>query len=346
MRPAVAVLLATLVVAVCAASLRTEEPTPFGLAGFREVVLSVSDLERSAAAYTSVGGWKRIDEGTLDPARLSWWGVGEGVTARELVLRNPGTETGQLRLIQFAGARQELMRPTAQTWDTGGIFDFNVRVLDAEGKLDELRRAGWQGLTETIEFGFGPFVVREVLARDADGVVVAMIERVEPPLEGWPHLKKWSRIFNSTQIVADFDRALAFYRDLLGFRVYLEHRGASEKPGPNVLGLPYDVAAEVERRVAILSPDGTNSGSVEILSFEGLEGGDRSARARAPNLGILALRFPVTDLSGLRERLERRGAPPMAGPTELDLPAFDANDAARRVLALEAPEGARLEFVE
>ena len=36
------------------------------------------------------------------------------------------------------------IRSSAQTWDTGGIFDVNVRVLDIHAKFQQLRERGWQ----------------------------------------------------------------------------------------------------------------------------------------------------------------------------------------------------------
>ena len=112
--------------------------------------------------------------------------------------------------------------------------------------------------------------------------------------------------------------------------------------GPNVLGLPHNLAAEVPRRVLIASPDGANDGSIEILSFEGLEGADFSARARAPNLGILTLRFPARDLEGLRQRIVARGVEPMEGPSHVTIEPYGRV----RVMAVPAPEGAWLEFFE
>ena len=113
----------------------------YELAGFHEVVLSVSDIERSATVYEQVGGWERLHSGSLDTERLAWWGLPPEAAGREIVLRNPGAVTGQLRLLEFSGGVQERIRPTVQSWDTGAIFDFTVRVLDADSRLEALHRA-------------------------------------------------------------------------------------------------------------------------------------------------------------------------------------------------------------
>lgn len=310
--------------------------------GFQEVVFSVTDPEGAASFYREVAGWEEVHRGAGGADLARFWNLEAGQEIREILLRNPGDGQGYLRLVGFPGAEGVQIRSNAQTWDTGGIFDVNVRVRDIHQKFSQFRERGWYFYSDPIQFRFGPFVVWEVLARGPDGVVISMVERVAPPLEGWPNLRELSHIFNSTQIVSDFDRSRAFYEEILGFKVYLEHEGPSPAPGPNVLGLPHNLAAEVSRRVVILSPDGTNSGSVELISFEGLVGADFADRAAPPSLGILALRFPVADLEGYRRQIADRGCVPVSGPARVEIEPYGAVD----VMAVRAPEGARLEFFE
>lgn len=310
--------------------------------GFHEVVFSVSDLEGAAKFYQEVAGWDVVSLAGGDAALAGHWGLAEDQIIRQALLKNPGDDRGFLRLVAFPGAEQKQMRSSAQTWDTGGIFDVNVRVLDIHEKFAELRDRGWQFYSDPIRFTFGPFVVWEVLAKGPDGVVFAMVERVQPPLEGWPNLREFSHIFNSTQIVADFSTSLEFYRDKLGFNVYLEHEGPSKEVGPNVLGLPHSLAAEIPRKVVILSPDGSNTGSVELIGFDGLAGADFSELATPPNVGILALRFPVADLVAYRQRLAAHGVEPIHGPAALTIEPYGEVE----IMTIRAPEGAWLEFYQ
>ena len=310
--------------------------------GFHEVVFSVSDLEVAARFYQDAAGWDVVFLGSGDPALAKHWGLADDQTIRQALLKNPGTERGFLRLVSFPGAKQQQMRSNAQTWDTGGVFDVNVRVLDIHAKFKQLRDGGWHFYSDPIQFHFGPFVVWEVLAKGPDGVVIAMVERVQPPLEGWPHLRELSQIFNSTQIVADFDASLEYYRDKLGFKIYLEHEGPSKEAGPNVLGLPHNLATEIPRKVVILSPDGSNSGSVELIGFDGVTGADHSGLAEAPNLGILALRFPVADLEAYRQRLAEHGVIPINGPSTITMKPYGSVE----IMTVRAPEGAWLEFYQ
>ncbi|MEM7583719.1 MAG: VOC family protein [Acidobacteriota bacterium] len=310
--------------------------------GFKETAFAVQNLEGAITLYTEVAGWEVMHRGRADASVARFWRLPEDQVIEEALLRNPGTTEGYLRLVRFPGSPPKLIRPGAQSWDTGGIFDVNVRVLDIHARLADLRRHGWRAYSEPVEFSFGPFVVREVLALGPDGLVLAMIERVQPPLEGWPNLRRMSRIFNATQVVRDFETSFAFYTETLGFKPYLEHEGASKAAGPNVLGLPHNLTTEIPRKVAILSPQGDNFGSIEILSFDGATGDDFAERAVPPHLGHLLMRFPVTDLDAYLALLKSRGVEPVSGPSTVDIAPYGQVPA----FAIQAPEGAWLEFIQ
>ena len=308
--------------------------------GFRETVLSVEDVESWKRFFIDVAGWEVRHEGLADPSLTSHWELPASAVVTEALMANVGAMTGFVRLVSVSGVERPVIRSNDQSWDTGGIFDLNVRVKDMALAQDALEAAGFQASTDPTEFTFGPFRVKEWIVRGPDGVRFALIERIEPVLEGWPDLKKISRVFNSTQVVADIDASLAFYRDLLGMEIYLENVGASAKEGPNTLALPYNLTTQIPRTVYILHPEGINEGSVEILSFDGATGRDFSSRAVPPNRGILGLRFPVSDWTGFLNHLAAKDIPIVAGPTDLELKPYGKVN----IVAIQSPEGAWLEF--
>lgn len=329
--------------ALCATTLRADDNEhPYITGGYREAVFSVSDLAAHTGFYRDVAGWEVLHEGPVPSELLQAYALPARVSAREVVLGNPGTERGFLRLVQFDGADQVQIRSNAQTWDTGGIFDVNSRVADMSKKFAEFQARDWQAASDPVEFSFGPFVVREWLTRGPDGIVLALIERVQPPLEGWPQLRELSRLFNATQIVADAGEAKRFYVDKLGFEVYLEHTGASDEPEQNVFGLPHNVATDVPRTVYILHPTGTNEGSVEILAFDGAVGRDFSTRARPPNLGILTLRFPLADIDEFAAHVAAEDIEIAVPPTRMTIHPYGAV----RLMAIRGPGGVWLEFFQ
>ncbi len=314
----------------------------FEIDGWREATFSVSDLGRWEGFFRDVAGYEIIHRGPVPRARLQFWRLPPRATADELLARNPDTTRGYIRLLRFRGAPQRQIRESGRSWDVGGWFDVNVRVVDMDQKSAQMLARGWSGYSMPVQFSFGPFVVKEWLARGPDGVVLALIQRLEPKLEGWPHLKQLSRPFNATQIVADMAAAASFYRDVLGFKIYLEHKGSSKTEGPTVLGLPHNLSDDIVREVLILHPRGVNEGSVELLSFEGATGYDFASRAKAPNLGVLSLRFPVKNLAALEQRLRDRGVSLPHAPDEIDLAPYGPV----RILAVDGPAGARLAFFE
>ncbi len=309
----------------------------YTIEGWNEVLVSVRDIERYTDFFAQFETWEAIDEGNVSASQLLAWQLPSSAQARYRVYANQGTVRGYIRLVEISGVEQVLMRPDSQSWDTGGIFDINMRARELESMAKDLRAQDWQGRSSVTQFSFGPFVVKEWISQNSDGFAVAFIERIEPELEGWPHFKKLSRTFNSTQIVKDIDAARAFYEKVLGFQLYLEHKGASKEPGENVLGLPHNLADKVERTVFILHPDGTNEGSVELLEFDGVTGRDNSDRTRLPNIGIAALSFPVKGIEHLENHLNAAGIEFVHGVKVIG---------DKRSMIAKSPEGAWLEFFE
>ncbi len=310
--------------------------------GYREAVFSVSDAKAYSVFLREVGGWEELHRGEVDRVVLAAWKLPDTASASEIVLGNPGTSRGYIRLVQFAGVEQRQIRSNAQSWDTGGWFDVNSRILDMEATFAAIQSRDWQAYSDPVQFTFGPFVVKEWLTRGPDGIVFAVIERVAPPLEGFPTLKKMSRLINATQIVPDIEAARDFYLNKLGFETYLNHEGASKSPGPNVLGLPHNIATEVPRLVTIVHPSGINDGSVELLQFDGVDGADFSSRAVPPNLGILMLRFPVNDLDAFETRIDSEGIEVVVRPVAVVLPPYGSV----RLFAIRGPGGVWIEFFE
>ena len=131
--------------------------------GYQEAVFSVSSAAEWTETLKSVAGWQVLHEGVTDARSMDAWQL-EGAAAREVVLGNPGTDRGFIRLVQFEGVDQQQIRSNAQSWDTGGWFDVNSRVLSMAKKFDELQARDWQAVSDPVEFrsssGNGSRVVR------------------------------------------------------------------------------------------------------------------------------------------------------------------------------------------
>lgn len=310
--------------------------------GWQETVLSVSDLDEMTGFYRDILGWEVRSQGSVPRSQLNAWGLPANASARFTVVANSGSTTGFVRILDFDGVEQVRIRDHDQAWETGGIYNMNVRVADIKDIEKKVTEAGWQGPSVPVNFTFGPFDVWEWIPRHKDGVRVAFIQRVAPELTGWPNMKTSSRTFNSTQIVTDVDKAVEFYSGILGFTPYLENRSASKEPGDYVLGLSHQSMVEVVRDVRIVAPMAKNVGSVELLEFENYSGRDFSDRAVPPNLGNLMLRYPVPSVDKLVTYLQGAGVELEFQPTTTQMPPYGNV----KSIAIRAPDGAWLEFYE
>ncbi len=85
-----------------------------GIRGMQEMVVSVKDLENTTALYRDVAKWEVMHEGVADPAQVEFWGLPRGVAVQQILLGNPGTQTGFLCLVRFVGVDQQRIRFSAR----------------------------------------------------------------------------------------------------------------------------------------------------------------------------------------------------------------------------------------
>lgn len=307
--------------------------------GFQEVVGIVADLGASVRTLCAALGFEVRHKGEVPQEALALWGL-SGRTARETLIGHPDSPRGAIRLIQFDGAPASRMRDGAQAWDTGGIFDINIRALqDIEPLHQAMGLSGFLSPAPIVDWDFGPLSVREVVENNADGLAIALMQRVAPPLAGYEAIGgNASWVFNSTQIVPDFDAARALYCDALGWKPVQESVQVHED-GKNCMGLPLGLAPGVTARIGIYQAQGQMQGSTEIIAFDC--GGHDFSAADAPGRGWAALRFPVSDLAAFQERT-RSGGCVLGDVLEFD---WHPHGGVRAVSA-RTPWGARLEGLE
>lgn len=309
--------------------------------GIQEIVASVSDIPRIARVFTQIANYREVRLPDAPHEQWRAWHVPRSVKRIEqLLLVPPGPEKGCVRLVKFHGGRQRVMRSSAHTWDPGGIFDIDVYTRDARCVYRLLQALGWSAYGEPTDYSWGGFGVCEVVATGPDGLVIALIEpRRLPP--GFPRLRGFSRVFNSAQIVRDYDASLRFFTAQLGWRVFVDTQVQGvEEPGAEVLGIPRPLATGTLRRIGIVHPEGTNDGSLEPIALPELEGRHVGEHCIAPNLGWLCYRMPVTNAREQAKLLTSRGLEPYAAPRELECAPYG-----RIVMfAIRTPDGAIVEY--
>jgi catechol 2,3-dioxygenase-like lactoylglutathione lyase family enzyme len=139
-------------------------------------------------------------------------------------------------------------------------------------------------------------------------------------------------IVHAVIIAADMDRALVFYRDLLGLRV----TGEMVHDGGKLARLGGPRGAEASAAI-LAAPDGSE---IEIACFTAPRGRGRSDAAW-PDAGIRSITFAVDDLPGLLDRLA--GAGYLAAG---EIVSFDTDDGPVRVAYVHGPDGVVLTFME
>jgi catechol 2,3-dioxygenase-like lactoylglutathione lyase family enzyme len=312
-------------------------------AGVQEVVASVSDIGRIERVFTRIFGWRA--QRLPDAPREQWraWQVPRGVTRIEQRLLIPARDTkGCVRLVRFHGAKARVMRSSARTWDTGGIFDIDVYAHDVRGIYRALQREGWSAYGDPADYSWAGFDVCEVVATGPDGLVIALIEPKHPPRAKFPRYRV-SRVFNSACIVRDFAATKQFFEEGLGWRYIVESevRDAIE-PGQLMLGLPLPLARDAVRRIGIVHPTGENDGSIEPVSMPQVGGRDFAADCVAPNLGWLCWRYPVVDARASAKRFAERGIPLYSAVRVLRIAPYGEVV----TFSIRTPDGAILEFYE
>jgi len=311
---------------------------------WHQAVVSVHALDRSAEFFVRIGGYESIWRGSLDASEVAAWSLPDSASGEALLLAAPGYETGFLRLVRFDTAgRREPMRPGSRAWDTGCYFSLMVRMRGMQSIYDDAIRLGWWTETPVTYLEFGASKLNVVIYRGPDGLQLQGYQRLSPPLpEAIGPFERMSGPFNVMQMVRDRDIAWRFFADVLGFDTF--YRGepvTAAEPAPMPLGIPINLTTEIAWRAAIVYPEPGEFGRMEMIEIMGLEGSDYSDRCVAPNLGILALRYPVDDAAAARDLIASRGG----SPGELssfvvepygEIEAFD----------VVSPDGAIIQFFE
>jgi len=319
------------------------QPTLVG--GWSEALLSVSDIDNWKRFYAELDDWEVRYEGDVSPEELSYLYLPAGTKAREALICRANSNSGFVRLISFTDAgQQQAIRSNAQPWDTGGWFDLNSRVDDIDTCFMQLQKLGWTGCSDPVQWSFGSFTVKEWLACGSDGINLALIERIDPPLDADKQPGKFGVHFNATQMVEDISAARHFYEEVLGFSVVVEvnDQPVMSAAGPNVLGVPHELAATQHWNIVMLEAPGAAGGNVEVVSLPGLPRRSFADRANPPNRGIISLRFPVDDVASLHKRLRDANVTVIHAPQFLELAQIG------RVIMMTAkgPDGARLDFFQ
>ena len=310
---------------------------------WQEVVVSVSDIDRTARFFFEIGEYEAKWRGPLDSSLAAAWELPAEASGEALLTGPADYGSGLVRLVRFDNAGERApMRPGARTWDTGCFFSMMVRMKNMPEVYRRAIDLGWWTETPITAVSFRGSELRAVIYRGPDGVQVSGYERLKPPLpSSIPAFDWFSGPFNMMQMVRDRDATHDFFIGVLGFESY--YKGdpfVAPEPTPTPLGVPLSLTTTAPYRAGIVYPRPGGFGRMEFIEMMGIRGFDHSARCRAPNLGILAVRFPVEDAAEAAALIGQRGWPIRNQASRVRLEPYGEID----LFAVQTPDGAIIQF--
>ncbi len=312
---------------------------------WQEAVVSVTDLDRTAEFFIEIGAYETKWRGPMDPTEIAAWNLDTQASAEAMLIGPPGQDTGLIRLVRFDDAgRKAPIRPGSRAWDTGCFFSLMVRMKDMPSIFDDAIRMGWWTETPMTYLEFGESRLNVMVFRGPDGVQVQGYERLSPPLpDEIPAFERMTRPFNIMQMVRDRDASYSFFTELLGFGTFYNGEPfVSPEPEFMPLGIPRNLTTEVRYRAGIVHPVPGEFGRMEMIEIMDLDGRDFAENCVAPNLGILAVRFPVADTrDALYAIVERGGGIETFASGVLIEPYGEL-----RLFNVKTPDGANVHFYE
>ena len=310
---------------------------------WREAVVSVSDIEQTARFFREIAGYQEKWRGPLSPSAAAAWGLGDGAGGEALLLGPENASDGLLRLVRFDNAGEKRpTRPGARAWDTGCYFSLMARAKDLHAIYDDAIAMGWWTETPITYLEFGASKLNVVIFRGPDGVQVQAYERLAPPLPAEiPPFERLTGLFNIMQMVRNRDASYKFFTQILGFDTFYHGKPyTAPLPKPTPLGIPLNLTTSARYRAAIVYPVAGEFGRMEMIEMMDLTGNDYAERCRAPNLGILAVRYPVDDAQATAAILVERGARLQSEPAKLELAPWGKVS----LFTVDTPDGAAIQF--
>lgn len=268
-------------------------------APWREATISVRAFNPVQQFLVDVGQYEVVAEGEVDQAQIAYWRLPKTANAKFVLLKEPGSDHGYIRLIRFEGVEQETIRVGARAWDPGGYFSLMLRAKNLPDIYKKAVALGFQSESEPVRFAFQPTDgsppsdLRNVVLKAPDGINFALYERLSPPLSAFWDFNVLSQPFNAMQMVKQTTIAHSFYREELGMTAFWSDDYLDPFPVYNNFGIPKNLTTQIPRRTRILWPQPAETGRLEIMEFVGLEGRSFAIRAVPPNLGILSVSYPV-----------------------------------------------------
>ena len=226
--------------------------------GFSHVVITTSNAPQLGGFFAALG-WQ-VHSAALSADAADFWGADMTQVAERWIAPSGACE---VVLLPVANTTAVLRPLDCAVTTPGGLFDINMRTWDSDWAREFVHIHGWRELVPAVAWQFGEVQTSEGLYIQDDGIVMAVMQRLSPPLEGI-EFDRMSDVFNSTQMVSNVETTLAFLK-VLGFERFIDHAGPLPGEGPRVLQLEQHPADTAGIRLSIAHPEAAMSGSIELI---------------------------------------------------------------------------------
>ena len=307
---------------------QTSAPNDAAVIGILNDIHAVNNLDKTLAFYHDVFGLEGEPRPFPNPGVPALTNS-PGVKLRLAVLRLPNAGYG-FELTEFSGVDR---KPGQPRHTDPGAADLALRVRDLDSVVAAIKKAGAEMITRSgapVQLD-AEGKVRSILVRDPDGYIVEALQ--VPPAADAPSSGNVHGV-SMGFTVADMEKTIKFYHDLLGFDL----TGKMEFAGtPAILDLTGAAKGAKFRQVAGYVP-GTKA-RIEFYEFQGIP--RTPFHLRVPDPGAPAICLRVRDLDGLLKRMRGEGVK----VTSLNGEVVQFSPTIRNIF-VEDPNGVNIELYE
>lgn len=313
-------------------------------------ICGVEELERALEYYRDLVGLDVLDAGIWAGQSFEdHWRLPAGSSARTALLGFGDSPVGRVLLLEFDASHRDRVRPNSER-AFYGLFNLNFYCYDIPAAVVELRERGYDVWSDPLTYNVSAQAGQptEVLYDGPDGVIINLVQPAGGGGTAVAEMKAYldshgvtsrgfTEVATSSHRVKDREPAFTFHREVLGQEVFIDATLGSGSTN-QLWTLPDDA-----RTRATFMRGAHPFGKVVLSQPLNYRPPDFVPRAVAPNIGYLAMVFPVPDLAAALEAADLESDGIINAPTELTIPGVGK----RTVAVIRAPgSGARYELME
>ena len=313
-------------------------------------VCGVENLGESLVYYRDLVGLDVVDRGIWSGREFEHhWHLPAGSSARTALLGFGDSPVGRVLLLEFDASHRERVRPRKER-AFYGLFNLNFYCYDIPAAVVELKERGYDVWSDPLTYDVSAQAGQptEVLYDGPDGVIINLVQPAGGGGTAVGEMKAYldshgvtrrgfTEVATSSHRVKDREPAFAFHHGILGQDVFIDATLGSETSN-QLWALPGEA-----RTRATFMRGAHPFGKVVLSQPINYRPPDFVPRAVAPNIGYLAMVFPVSDVAATLDAAGLGDGDVINPPSEVTMPGVGR----RAIAAIRAPgSGARYELME